>query len=221
MAKLKAILFDLDGTLIDSEFFHFECWNEILIESDVQLTYEEWLKEYAGIPLDVNAKNIIKKYGIITPLLEIIERRQSLTLKRFEKVEIPLMHYVIEMLDYLKNRDLLLALVTGSPRQDVEAIFAKNGLDKYFEVMVTGTDVVKNKPNPECYELCLNQLGVKKEECLVFEDTVNGIKSAKAAGLMCFAIQKHKQEHEKLMLADQVFLNFELAEHYIIANHIL
>jgi beta-phosphoglucomutase len=64
-------------------------------------------------------------------------------------------------------------------------------------------------------------LGLKNEECLAFEDTVNGTKSAKAAGIICFAIQQHIQEHDKLVIADQVFQNFEMAKNYIIINNIL
>lgn len=218
MKKLKALLFDLDGTLIDSEFFHFECWNEILEESGVTLTYEDWLKNYAGIPLPTNAQNLIEKYNITTPLAEIIERRERLTLERLKTKDVNLMPYVIEVLDFFQAKDLVLALVTSSPRKDVEAIFERNGLSKYFKLIITRSEVSKSKPDPESYNTCVEKLGLNKDECIVFEDTINGIRSAKAAGLTCIAIQQNTEEHQNLSLADQLFLDFNEAKAYLI-NH--
>lgn len=221
MQNLKALLFDLDGTLIDSEFFHFECWNEILEESGTSLTYEDWLANYAGIPLPVNAKNLVEKYGITTPLTEIIERREKLTLERLKTKDVKLMPYVQEVLDFFSDKNLTLALVTSSPRQDVEAVFERNGLGKYFKLVITRTEVTKSKPDPESYLICVEKLGYSKDECIVFEDTVNGIKSAKAARLTCFAIQGNVAEHQNLGIADQLFLNFMEARNYMIEHNLI
>ena len=136
MQKLKALLFDLDGTLIDSEFFHFECWNEILAPYGFQLTYQDWLKNYAGIPLPANAKSLIERFAIKTPLNEIIERREHLTIERLRLTDVNLMPFVSETLDFFEGKQLILALVTSSPRKDVEAIFNRNGLGKYFKLII-------------------------------------------------------------------------------------
>jgi beta-phosphoglucomutase len=149
MQNLKALMFDLDGTLIDSEFFHFECWNEILKESHVKLTYEDWLKNYAGIPLPTNAKNLIEKYNINTSLTDLIEIRENLTLERLKTKDVNLMPHVADVLEYFHDKDLTLALVTSSPRKDVEAIFERNGLGKYFKLIITRSEVTKSKPDPE------------------------------------------------------------------------
>ncbi|KQC00675.1 HAD family phosphatase [Pedobacter sp. Hv1] len=221
MKKLKALLFDLDGTLIDSEFFHFECWNEILEESGVTLTYEDWLKNYAGIPLPKNAQNLIEKYNITTPLDELIDRRERLTLERLKTKDVNLMPYVIEVLDFFQAKNLILALVTSSPRKDVEAIFERNGLASYFKLIITRTEVSKSKPDPESYNTCVEKLGLSKDECIVFEDTINGIKSAKAAGLTCIAIQQNTAEHQNLLLADQLFLDFKEAKDHLTTHYLL
>lgn len=221
MPNLKALLFDLDGTLIDSEFFHFECWNEILEESGVKLTYEDWLKNYAGVPLPANAKSLIEKYNISTPLSDIIERRENLTLERLKTKDVNLMPYAADVLEYFYDKNLTLALVTSSPRKDVEAIFERNGLKKYFKLIITRSEVTKSKPDPESYNVCREQLGFSHEDCIVFEDTINGIKSAKAAGLTCFAIQSNTEEHDKLVLADKLFLDFNMAKNYLIENNLI
>jgi beta-phosphoglucomutase len=221
MFKLKAVLFDLDGTLIDSEYFHFECWNEILQETGAQLTYAEWLQNYAGVPLPTNAKILAEKYGISTPLATIIERRENLTLERLKTKDVNLMPYTARILDFFTGKGLTLALVTSSPRQDVDAVFARNGLGKYFKVIITRSDVTHSKPDPESYNICCEKLGIAKAQCLVFEDTINGIKAAKAAGLTCYAIQSNAAEHHKLGIADQLFLDFTEAQKYLTDNNLV
>ncbi|WP_299586052.1 HAD family phosphatase [Mucilaginibacter sp.] len=221
MKAPKALLFDLDGTLIDSEFFHFECWNEILTESGAKLTYEDWLKNYAGVPLPTNAARLVEKYGIDKPLPQIIERREKLTLERLKTKDVNLMPHVADVLEYFHQNALILALVTSSPRQDVEAVFERNGLGKYFKLIITRTEVTKSKPDPESYLVCVEKLGLQKEECLVFEDTINGVKSAKAAGLTCFAIQSNTDEHDKLTIADKLFLDFKEVKDYLVNNRLI
>jgi HAD superfamily hydrolase (TIGR01509 family) len=218
---LKALLFDLDGTLIDSEFFHFECWNEILEEFDVELSYADWLKTYAGVPMPANAARLIETYNITSPLPHIIEKREQLTLERLKTKDVNLMPYVADVLEYFREQNLTLALVTSSPRQDVEAIFERNGLGKYFKLIITRSEVTKSKPDPESYLVCVEKLGLLKEECLVFEDTINGIKSAKAAGLTCIAIQSNTDEHHKLTIADKLFLDFNQAKQYLIGEGLI
>ncbi|WP_316801892.1 HAD family phosphatase [Pedobacter nototheniae] len=219
--SFKALLFDLDGTLIDSEFFHYECWNEILEEYNVSLTYEDWLTTYAGIPLPVNAKNLLEKYNINAVLQDVITRRENLTLERLKTKDVNLMPGALAFLDFFYNKGLTMALVTSSPRKDVEAVFERNGLDKYFSLVITRTEVTKSKPDPESYNICCEKLNIPKAHCLVFEDTINGVKSAVAAGITCYAIQSNVTEHEKLRIANKLFLNFSHAKDYMHQNELI
>lgn len=114
-----------------------------------------------------------------------------------------------------------MALVTASKRPDVDEMFQKNGLGKFFKLLITRSDVKNSKPDPESYLLAVEKLGFAQEECLVFEDTLNGLKAAKAAGLTCFVIQGNVDDHEKLAAADQIFLNFEEARDYLIVNDLI
>ena len=212
MKNVKAVLFDLDGTLIDSEYFHYECWNEILEDYGIQLAYPDWLKNYAGIPLPQNAKNLLTKYQINAALEDVVKRREALTLERLKTKDVGLMPYALVMIKFLYERKLLLAIVTSSPREDVEAIFDRNGLRDYFTLIITRSDVVQNKPDPEGYLKCCAALGQKKEECIVFEDTLNGIKAAKAAGLRCIAIQSNLEVHPSLAIADELFPDLAVAK---------
>lgn len=221
MAKFKALLFDLDGTLVDSEHFHFSTWNELLAESGVQLEYDDFLKNYAGIPPAGNAVRIKELYDIATPLNELISRKEDLTVERLKTSVIGLMPFVQHSLDYFVARQLLMVLVTASKRADVDEMLKNNGLSNYLSLLVTRSDVTHSKPDPESYLLAVEKTGYLKEECLVFEDTLNGLRAAKAAGLVCYIIQANTEDHEKFGAADKIFLNFEEATDYLIKNNLI
>jgi len=221
MSKIKALLFDLDGTLIDSEKFHFDCWNEFLHPYGVTLELKDWLTNYAGIPLPQNAKTLIDRYKIDTDLADFIAKREQLTYEGFKTKDITLMPFALEFVQFFYEKRLTLAVVTASPRVDVEAVFERNGLAKYFKLFITRTDVSKSKPDPESYNVCVERLGLQKDECLVFEDTVNGVKSAMAAGITCYAIQNNIRAHLKLKIADELFLSFANAKEFIVQQQLI
>jgi len=221
MIKVKALLFDLDGTLIDSEKFHFDRWNDFLAPYQIVIDFKDWLNNYAGIPLPQNAKNIISKYKLDVDYMEFVSQREQLTNNGFKTIDIDLMPYALDFVQHFFEKGLVLAVVTASPRADVEAVFARNGLAKYFKLFITRTDVTKSKPDPESYLVCVEQLGLLKEECIVFEDTLNGVKSGVAAGIKTFAVQNNVRLHQKLKIADELFLNFAHVKSYIIQQNLL
>ncbi len=221
MSKIKALLFDLDGTLIDSEKFHFDCWNTFLEPYNVHIEFKDWLSNYAGIPLPKNAKTIIDRYKIDEDLASFIERREKITFDGFRTTDIALMPYALEFVQFAYEKGLTLAVVTASPKIDVEAVFERNGLAKDFSLFITRTDVSKSKPDPESYNLCVERLGLAKEECIVFEDTLNGVKSAMAAGITCYAIQNNVRAHQKLKIADELFLSFANAKAFMLHKELI
>lgn len=221
MAKYKALLFDLDGTLVDSEHFHWNTWNALLAEFNVQLEYEDFLKNYAGIPLPGNAERLKGLYEIDSPIELLISRKEDLTVEGLKTSVIGLMPYVQETMDFFLEKGIKMALVTASKRPDVDEMFKKNGLDKYFDLMITRSDVTHSKPDPESYNLAVERLGLQKSECLVFEDTLNGLRAAKAAELTCFAIQANTDDHEKLSAADRIFLDFKLVKDFLVENDLV
>lgn len=220
MKEIKAFLFDLDETLIDSEFLHFECWNEVLSEYNIKLTFEDWLKNYAGFPLPVNAKKLIRQYGVNINHNELVSRREELTLMRLKTKDVRLMPYTLGFVAYFHKRGITMAIVTSSPRPDVEAIFERNGLKDYFAAIVTRSEVNNNKPHPESYMVGYEKLGIQKNFCLAFEDTVNGAKSAVSAGVECLAVQSDEENRKSLSsIANYTFPSFKEAKTFICKNY--
>ncbi len=216
--NLKAVFFDFDGTIVNSEIFHYRCLNKILNGLGVNLDESDYLSNYAGIPTDVNSERIVVKFELkITPD-ELTERIEELVVEHQKTHDPIFMPFAKESINHYKNKGLKLGIVTASPYRSVANFFQKKSFDNHFSFTVTFDDVENSKPNPECYLQALEKSNCKSSEVIVFEDTENGVKAAKAAGLTCFAIQSEKDLHFKLEAADKIFNSLKEANAYVAAN---
>lgn len=220
---IKAILFDFDGTLVDSESFHFISWNNVLAKYDIKITEEDYLNNFAGIPTPQNASLLKMRYGMGISIQELVDEKESQTALTGENFDIPFMPFALEMITILKKLNLPMAIVTGSPRSEMEPILKKAGIFEYFQYTITRDDVQKSKPDSEPYIKCTELMGFKKNEYLVVEDTSAGVKSAKGASLKCFGIQKSDDLLIKLNNsgADKTFKTLEMAYNYLITSKLL
>jgi HAD superfamily hydrolase (TIGR01509 family) len=215
MSKIKAIIFDFDGTLVDSEHFHFNCWNEVLKSHKLELSYNYYIKHYAGTPTPLNAKVLVEKYKLSITSKKLSDRKEKITEKRLKKEDIKFMPNAINTLEYFYKLKIPMFLVTGSVRSDVNFILEKTGIKKYFKFCITRSEVKRSKPHPESYLKAVEQSNFNSKDFLVFEDTKNGVESAKLSCLTCFAIQEMKEMHKKLKRADKIFENFDKAILYL------
>ncbi len=185
MAEVKAIFWDNDGLLLDSEAAFFELTREVFAAFGIELTREYWGREYLG-----NAKRtrqVARELGMDD---ELVEEAIGIRDRRFYDVlqrPLPLRPRVRETLDALSGR-IPQGVVTGSPRDKIELMHRLNGLQGYFAVTVTGDDVLETKPHPEPYLSAMAKLGVRPEECLAVEDSERGLASAHAAGIACIVV---------------------------------
>lgn len=212
MTKIKAVLFDMDGTLVNSEGFHYKCWTEVLEPFGVILGYAYYNDHFTGTPTPVNAKAIIELHELSIALDDLMKRRDAIVHTKMEQADIEMMPFALETILFFRNLGLPLAIVTGSPRFELDTILRKKDLQQYLDFTVSRSDVQRSKPDGESYEKAVDYFGFSKEEYLVFEDTENGVKSAKAAGLTCYAIQHLVDEHPKLKLADKIFSDLRAAK---------
>jgi len=217
---IKAILFDFDGTLVDSESLHFKSWNNVLLKYNVTLAEEVYLKNFAGIPTPQNAMLLKDKYGLKRSIQELVVEKESQTKLIKLNCDIPFMPFALELIDILKKSNLSISIVTGSPRSEMEPTLKKSGVFEYFQHTITRDDVKNSKPDSEPYLKCIELMNFKKDEYLVFEDTCTGISSAKKASLQCFGIQKSDYLLTKLKEAgaDKTFKSLEIAYRYLIES---
>lgn len=207
--SIKAIIFDMDGVVLDSEKLWTEVDNEFLKKfgSGEELSIAVKLEQLGRGTVN-GTEVLMKKYGIKGNILKLTKWREDLAKKLYQE-KLELKPNVGKFLDDLRNTNYKVGLATSALRALLEIVMEKVEFDAWFEVMVTIDDVEKGKPAPDIYLRAAELLKVKPEECLVFEDSLAGVQAAKAAGMKCIGVLDKRWENRVLVdLADKVIYDF-------------
>lgn len=200
----KAILFDLDGTLIDSEPWHKKAELEILRSLGLDIVHED-IAMYVGNTMPVMLAGLNERFSCCMTLEDFVEAQKPV-LGKYVEEHIELFPDVPPCLDRLNGHAT--AVVTSSLEWYVLAVRKKLGtISHLFETLVCQKDVQLGKPHPEPYLLASERLGVAPGDCLVIEDSVNGVRSGKAAG--CYVVGIDREGHGHLVEADRVVASLE------------
>jgi beta-phosphoglucomutase len=182
---MRAILFDFDGVIVKSMEIHFEGWQKVLREYGMEMSPEE-LYVLEGQGLEEVASQLIRKFNLPSnERRKMIEKQEYFYNQNERAVLYP---YLIETLDWANQRELKIALVTGSYFERVDEVLRSFGIDGYFDAIVTSNDVYQTKPSPEPFLAAANLLEVEPKDCVVIENSPLGIQSAKSANMQCIAI---------------------------------
>ena len=189
---IKAIIFDMDGLMIDSERVTFECYQERL--KDMNLTMdEEFYKTLLGKPIKGIYQRFYDVYGNDFPIQNVIQDVHQLMAERFETEGVPVKKGLVELLHYLKDNNYKTIVATSSNRDRVDKILAQAKITEFFDDSICGDEVTKGKPNPEVFLKSCQKLGVNVDEAIVLEDSEANIK------VICIPDMKYpeKQYEEK------------------------
>lgn len=197
---IKAIIFDMDGLMIDSERVTFECYQERL--KDMNLTMdEEFYKTLLGKPIKGIYQRFYDVYGNDFPIQNVIQDVHQLMAERFETEGVPLKKGLVELLHYLKDNNYKTIVATSSNRDRVDKILAQAKITEFFDDSICGDEVTKGKPNPEVFLKSCQKLGVNVDEAIVLEDSEAGIQASYDANIkvICIPDMKYpeKQYEEK------------------------
>ncbi|WP_296509160.1 HAD family phosphatase [Rhodoferax sp.] len=187
-SRLKAVLFDHDGTLVESEAVHHAIWNEVLQPYGVQIPVALFMEDFSGVPAIANGHDLKKRYALAPDAVELADTKNRLTAEYLATHAFPLMPGVRESLSRLHKAGLRRGVVTGARRFAIAATLRSHALASEFEIVISADEVVHSKPAPDCYLLALEKMGLQRHEAVAFEDTEHGVASAVAAGLACVAI---------------------------------
>ncbi len=184
--KPRAIIFDMDGVIIDSMPYHFLAWYEALRAYGVRVScFDVYTKE--GENWEKTLKDLLVRAGIRPKkslLKEIFLKRQKIFKSYFKRF---IFKGADDFLVCLKDKGYILGLVTGSPLQEVHKILPLKILS-LFDSVVAGNQVKRGKPHPEPYIKCAKSLGLRPAQCVVIENAPFGIESAQKAGMFCIAL---------------------------------
>lgn len=180
--KIKAVIFDMDGVLIEAKDWHYEALNKALGLFGYEITRQEHLTTYDGLPTKTKLKKLSEEKGLPVSLHGFInEMKQQYTVAMIFQYCRPRFNHEYA-LSKLKSEGYKLAVGSNSIRMTIDLMMEKSALAKYFDFTLSNQDVTKPKPDPEIYNTAIQRLELKPEECLIIEDNFNGIKAAKASG---------------------------------------
>lgn len=199
----NAVIFDLDGTLVDSMWM----WKAIDIEYLGRYGYEcppLLQKEIEGMSFSETAVYFKEQFAIPDSIEEIKQAWVEMSIEKY-RCEVPLKSGVRPFLELLRNKNISMGIATSNGREMVDAVLNSLGIASFFQVIATACEVSAGKPAPDIYLNVAERLGICPEQCMVFEDVPAGILAGKAAGMTVCAVKDDFSDgmrEEKLRLAD-------------------
>lgn len=215
---IKAILFDHDGTLVDSEAVHYDLWQQLLDRLSITISKSEFEKNFVGLPSRAIAREIVENYRCPIGLEALVEEKTLLVKQFLHEQAFPLIDDALAVIVALKQAGFTLGVVTGASRLSIATTIERHNLSQYFDVVVCGEDVENNKPAPDPYRLAVQQLGVQLEECVAVEDSETGLQSAISAELTCLTVETPLTPHHDLTLSTQHCKNLTEVKQWILDN---
>lgn len=175
MCNIDAVLFDLDGVLVDACEWHYESLNEALKDSGYDvIDRESHISTYNGLPTKVK----LKMLGLSNVMIEYVNlQKQKYTLEVIKNTA-KVMQEKIELHEYLKSNGVKIACVTNSIEETAREMLIRTGQMPYIDLLISNEMVSRNKPYPDCYNHAINHLGVNPLNCVCVEDSPKGIQSA-------------------------------------------
>jgi beta-phosphoglucomutase family hydrolase len=205
---LKAVIFDMDGVIIDSEPIHFKFEQSTFAKLDI-IVDESYHNSFIGTTSNYMWQSLKDKFALSQSVEELVSISRSgfLTfLKSLNNIE--LISGTGSLIKELYNSNIKLAVASSSPMEMIDYIVDTLEVDKYFSALVSGDYVNRSKPNPDIFLYAAEKLGVRADECIVIEDSHNGVKAAKAAGMKCIGYRNLNSGNQDISCADIIIDNF-------------
>ena len=204
MQTAKAVIFDMDGVLIDSYHAHFESWRIVAAEEGIDFSREVFDRTFGQ-----TSREIIRDvWGHRAPTPERVaslDARKEAAYREIISRDFPAMPGVGELIDALASAGFKLAIGSSGPPENVALVLSRLQRERLFSAVVSGADVVRGKPDPAIFLLAAQRMGAAPERCAVIEDAPLGIAAARAAGMAAIGLASTGRRREQLAAADAVF----------------
>jgi HAD superfamily hydrolase (TIGR01509 family) len=208
---LRAVIFDFDGVITDSEILHFRAFNRVLSRFSVEITMRDYYKTYLGLT-DVDCFNLLISEGQLKTTRDKIEdllKQKNEVFQELAKTEGRIIEGVHDFLKMLSQNNIPMAICSGALRPEIELILEEARLRHFFEVIISAEQVKKGKPSPDGFLLTLRKFNKGRQapitgiQCVVIEDSHWGLQAAKAAGMHTIAVT-NSYDAEQLALAEKI-----------------
>lgn len=204
---MKAVIFDMDGVLIDSQPYHYRADRETLRRFGVDME-EKFYESFAGTVTPERMKTLKKMFNIENSAEEMTELREKIIFDIIANENISPVNGISELLRVVKEKNLKTAVASSSGYNLINMILSRMNIDKYFDSVTSGEDVEHGKPAPDVFLLAAERLGVLPEECTVVEDSGLGVIAAKSAGMRAVGYNNPTSGKQDLSPADIIVYDF-------------
>ncbi|MBR2031700.1 MAG: HAD family phosphatase [Alistipes sp.] len=187
MAQLKGLIFDMDGTLVDNLAYHFLAFEEYAKRMGFSLIEPMSLK-HNGMHSDELFKTLVGESIVAEYGADRLNREKEAVYREMYRPNVKPVAGIVELLQKAKQAGLKCAIGSAGCRENVEFIIEALGIEEMIDASISGSDVTHGKPHPEIFSKAVERLGLNPDECIVFEDAINGIISGVAAGCKCYGI---------------------------------
>ncbi len=205
---LKAVLFDMDGVIIDSEPLHTKAFQDSMKQFGLDLT-EDYLNQFIGRTDRYLVELLIKKFQLQQSVDTLLEAKNNKKRQYEKEIGYPPVPYVKELIMDLSANHVKLAIASSSPMEAIHETVKTLGLSDYFDQYISGMDLKHSKPAPDIFLKAADSLDVSPLECLVIEDSTHGIAAAKAANMTCIGFYNPHSGNQDLSKADIIVEGFE------------
>lgn len=215
---LKGVIFDMDGVIVDTEPLHYKSYHQMFDEVSIEVP-DSLYKTFTGKSTIEICRMLCTQFqlGIQPEALVTIKRKHFEFLFNTDK-DLMLIDGVGELINNYYEHRLKLVLASSASMPNINRIFKRFDLDKFFAAKISGADLKASKPHPEIFNKAVELTGFKKEECIVIEDSTNGIEAANAAGVFCVGFKSPHSINQDYTKANKVINEFSAIYYHKIAE---
>ena len=207
---IKAIIFDFDGVITDSEPVHLKMFQQVLSELSISISKQEYYETYLGMDDKGCFTTVLQTHGLDAShevIQSLIDKKAKFMMEYLQN-SVFIYPGVVDFVNKAKDR-FRLAIASGALRHEIEFVLQQAGINYAFDLIVSAEDVIYGKPDPECFNKALERLNdssglqLKPGECVVIEDSIAGIEGTLAAGMKCIAVT-NTYGTDRLTMADRI-----------------
>lgn len=205
----------MDGVILNSEPIYYTVQMKFFRELGIDVSDEEY-STFVGLSQTAMWERILKKTKIDESLENILEKNNQRNYDHFSKLEnLEPTPGLLDFIQYIKNKELKIAVASSTTKKLVNLILEKLLIKHFFDVIVSGNEIKHGKPAPDIFLKSAELLNVKPGKCLVIEDSSNGVKAAKSAGMKCIGFAKFDPGGQDLSFADLIVQDYDQIMRYI------
>ena len=206
---LKAVLFDMDGVIVDTEPLHCKAYYKMFEAVNIQVS-DELYESFTGQATLPICKQLCEIFNLFeTPKILVNLKRQFFKELFFNDPSLTLIDGILDLIKEYHRNGLTLVLASSASMRTINNVFTRFKLDQYFITKLSGADLKASKPHPEIFINAAKSSGYLPEECMVIEDSTNGIKAAVNAGIYCIGFKSPNSKNQNYFKANKVISSFD------------